>query len=85
MRSLAGKYAENETVWGLSGLLHDLGYQITGEDSATHGIETEKILSEKNVLPIILDTIKKHNAKAWDLSGQPGSSMPWPVRRPSPV
>ena len=42
MRSLARKYAENETIWGLSGLLHDLDYQITGEDSATHGLETRK-------------------------------------------
>jgi len=67
MRSLARKYDANETVWGLTGLLHDLDYQITGEDSTTHGIETEKILSEKNVLPIILDTIKKHNAEGLGL------------------
>ena len=67
MRSLARKYAENETIWGLSGLLHDLDYQITGEDSARHGIETEKILSEINVLPIILNAIKKHNAEGLGL------------------
>ena len=67
MRSLARKYAEDENIWGLSGLLHDLDYQITGEDSATHGVETEKILSEKNVLPIISDTIKKHNAEGLGL------------------
>lgn len=67
MRALARKYAEDETVWGLSGLLHDLDYQITGEDSATHGVETEKILSAENVLPIISDTIKKHNAEGLGL------------------
>jgi len=67
MRSLARKYDEDETVWGLSGLLHDLDFQLTGEDPATHGIETEKILSEKNVLPIILDVIKKHNAEGLGL------------------
>ena len=67
MRSLAKKYAEDETIWGLAGLLHDLDYQITGEDSATHGLETEKILSEKNVLPQILDNIKKHNAEGLGL------------------
>jgi putative nucleotidyltransferase with HDIG domain len=67
MRSLAGKYAEDETVWGLAGLLHDLDYRITGEDSATHGLETEKILSQKKVLPQILDVIKKHNAEGLKL------------------
>ena len=67
MRSLARKYGEDETVWGLAGLLHDLDYRITGEDSATHGLETEKILSRKKVLPQILDAIKKHNAEGLGL------------------
>ena len=67
MRALAEKYAENETIWGLSGLLHDLDYQITGEDSATHGIETEKILSRRHVSPIITEVIKKHNAEGLGL------------------
>lgn len=67
MRSLAKKYQQNETMWGLAGLLHDLDYQITGEDSATHGLETEKILSEKQVDPQILDVIKKHNAEGLGL------------------
>jgi putative nucleotidyltransferase with HDIG domain len=67
MHSLAKKYAEDETIWGLTGLLHDLDYQITGEDSATHGLETEKILSENNVLPQIIDNIKKHNAEGLGL------------------
>jgi putative nucleotidyltransferase with HDIG domain len=67
MRSLAKKYAQDETIWGLAGLLHDLDYQITGEDSATHGLETEKLLSENNVLPHIIDNIKKHNAEGLGL------------------
>ena len=67
MRALAEKYAEDATVWSLAGLLHDLDYQITGENAATHGLETEKILSEKKVLPQILDTIKKHNAEGLGL------------------
>ena len=67
MRSLARKFAEDETVWGLTGLLHDLDYQITGEDSATHGMETAKILSERKVLPQIIDVIKKHNAEGLGL------------------
>ena len=67
MRALAREYAEDETIWGLCGLLHDLDYQITGEDSATHGIETEKILSKLKVTPLITETIKKHNAEGLGL------------------
>jgi putative nucleotidyltransferase with HDIG domain len=67
MRSLARKYGETEGLWGLAGLLHDLDYEITGEDSATHGLETEKILQAKGVSPVIRDVIKKHNAEGLGL------------------
>ena len=67
MRSLARKYGEDEEIWGLSGLLHDLDYESTGEDSALHGLETEKILIEKGVSPVIRDVIKKHNAEGLGL------------------
>jgi putative nucleotidyltransferase with HDIG domain len=67
MRALAIKFEEDESVWGLSGLLHDLDYEITGEDSSTHGEETAKILNEKGILPAIVDVIRKHNAEGLGL------------------
>jgi len=63
MRALARKMGEDEQLWGLAGLLHDLDYEETGEDSARHGIESAKILEEKGVSPLLADVIKMHNAE----------------------
>lgn len=68
MRALAEKFGKDPDVWGIAGLLHDLDYEITGEDSATHGLVSAKILGEKGILPEIADVIKKHNAEGLGLS-----------------
>lgn len=67
MRALAVKFDEDEMLWGISGLLHDLDYELTGEDSSTHGEETAKVLKEKGVSPAIIDVIRKHNAEGLGL------------------
>jgi putative nucleotidyltransferase with HDIG domain len=67
MRDLARKLGEDELLWGLAGLLHDLDYEETGEDSASHGAETARILEERGVLPLLSDVIKKHNAEGLGL------------------
>jgi len=67
MRALARKLGEDELLWGLAGLLHDLDYEKTGEDPASHGAETARILEERGVLPLLSDVIKKHNAEGLEL------------------
>jgi len=68
MRALAVKFGKDPDVWGIAGLLHDLDYEITGEDSASHGAISAKMLEEKGVSPEIGDVIKKHNAEGLGLS-----------------
>jgi putative nucleotidyltransferase with HDIG domain len=68
MRALAKKFEKDPGVWGIAGLLHDLDYEITGEDSASHGAVSAKILEEKGVSPEIADVIKKHNAEGLGLA-----------------
>ncbi|MEZ4524332.1 MAG: HDIG domain-containing protein [Desulfobacterales bacterium] len=70
MRKLAGHFGENPDIWGLSGLLHDIDYEITGEDSAQHGEVGAKLLEEKGICPEILNAIRKHNAEGLGLEGQ---------------
>jgi predicted hydrolase (HD superfamily) len=41
MRRLARRFGEDEDVWGLAGLLHDLDYDLTVNDFAKHGLITE--------------------------------------------
>lgn len=67
MRALAQKFDEDQDFWGLAGLLHDLDYEITGEDSATHGLETAKLLNAAGVSPMLADVIQKHNAEGLGL------------------
>lgn len=45
MRYMALKYGENEEMWGIIGLIHDLDYEMYPDQ---HCIMTEKILKENN-------------------------------------
>jgi len=67
MRALAVKFEKDRDLWGIAGLLHDLDYEITGEDSASHGAVSAKMLEEKGVSSEIADVIKKHNAEGLGL------------------
>lgn len=67
MRALAHKFGENEAVWGLAGLLHDLDYETTKESPTRHGAVAARILEENGVSPEIAEVVKKHNAEGLDL------------------
>ncbi len=59
MRRLARKLKENDMLWFLTGLLHDLDYEMV-ENFKEHGIKSAEIL--KNVLPEeALEAIRAHN------------------------
>jgi uncharacterized protein len=60
MRRLARHFGEDEDLWGLSGLLHDLDYDRTANDFPKHGIVTEKMLEGKGVPESVVYAIKSH-------------------------
>lgn len=68
MRALAGKLDENQDLWGIAGLLHDLDFESTKDDPASHGRCTEAILREAaatHPLPEeAIAAILGHNAEA---------------------
>ncbi len=45
LRALARRFSEDEEVWGLTGLLHDLDYPSTSQTPERHGLETADTLS----------------------------------------
>lgn len=49
MRALANHFKEDENLWGLSGLLHDLDYDYVGKDPQRHVIEFDDILKKENL------------------------------------
>ncbi len=60
MRALAQKLNENEELWGLVGLLHDLDYEIVGKNMNKHGLISAQMLEGK--LPSeALNAIRAHN------------------------
>jgi len=64
MRDLANHFDEDQNIWGTSGLLHDLDYEVTVDDWTKHGVITEEWLRKFDIPGEIFDIIKAHNADA---------------------
>ena len=64
MRSLARHFGEDEELWGLTGLLHDLDVELTLDDLSRHTHETVRILRAEGVAEEILEAIRMHNEHA---------------------
>ncbi|KPL18949.1 MAG: phosphohydrolase [candidate division Zixibacteria bacterium SM23_81] len=60
MRKLAQHFGEDEELWGLTGLLHDLDYDQTVNDFPRHGLVTAEILEGLGIEEGIIDAIKAH-------------------------
>lgn len=78
MRALAQHFGENEDIWGLTGLLHDLDYPATAENAARHGLDTAEMLAGQ--LPDeALTAIRAHNAEMNGAAG-PASRFDYALR-----
>lgn len=62
MRALAQHFGEDEDVWSLTGLLHDLDYPATAENPARHGLATAEMLAG-HLPQEALTAIRAHNAE----------------------
>lgn len=60
MRALARHFGENEELWGLAGLLHDVDYEETAKDADKHGLISAKLLDEMGVDERIVYSVKAH-------------------------
>ena len=59
MRALARRFGEDEDLWGLAGLLHDLDYDLTLDDPARHARATAEWI-QGQVDDAIVDAILAH-------------------------
>jgi putative nucleotidyltransferase with HDIG domain len=64
LRALARRLGEDEELWGLAGLLHDLDVEITGADLSVHGLKSAEILSAKGYPPELVEAVRLHNEGA---------------------
>ena len=60
MRALAWQFGEDADLWGLAGLLHDLDYDQTANDSSKHGLLGAQMLEERGVDDQIVHAVKAH-------------------------
>ena len=47
MRELAKRLGEDEDLWGIAGLLHDIDWELVLNDVDEHGIKMQEILNQK--------------------------------------
>ncbi len=64
MRKLAKHFGEDEDIWGIAGLLHDVDAEITKGNLNIHTKEAQKILKEAGVKDFIIEAIMMHNEVA---------------------
>lgn len=61
MMSLASHFGEDEKVWGLTGLLHDIDYEETKEDAHKHSVVGAQMLKDLDLPQNIVDAVRTHN------------------------
>lgn len=61
MRAFAKRFDEDEEIWGLAGLLHDLDYAYTLKSPRLHARKTADMLKPYNLDPRIPHAILGHN------------------------
>jgi len=71
MREVARYLGRDEDLWGITGLVHDMDAEITGENPRQHGPTTIKILQENGMdEPEAFNAILRHNDMATDQQRQ---------------
>ncbi len=60
MRSLARRFGENEDLWALTGLFHDLDQDHTGDDASNHARMAAEWLREAGVDERVINGVLAH-------------------------
>jgi putative nucleotidyltransferase with HDIG domain len=60
LRGLARRLGENEEQWGIAGLVHDVDYEETKNDTSRHGIVGAELLESRGVEPSVVHAVRAH-------------------------
>lgn len=60
MRALAERFNQDADIWGIAGLIHDIDYELCGEDTTKHGVLAVDILKEAGFPQEIIDAVVMH-------------------------
>ena len=61
MRALAKKFGENEELWGLAGLTHDIDWEHTESTPEQHSLLGAQWLQEAGFPPEVVEAVRVHN------------------------
>ncbi|HSW36026.1 MAG TPA: HDIG domain-containing protein [Candidatus Limnocylindrales bacterium] len=61
MARLAEHFGEDEYLWGLTGLLHDVDYDQTADKPERHGLLGAEMLQERGCPEQLVQAVKAHN------------------------
>ncbi len=64
LRALARRLGEDEALWGIVGLAHDLDFEQTATTPAEHTKGTCEVLAARGFPEAALQAIREHNAEA---------------------
>jgi uncharacterized protein len=64
MRALARHFEEDEELWGVTGLVHDLDLDETADDPGRHAVLGAEILRERGYPEELVQAVLGHNDKA---------------------
>jgi putative nucleotidyltransferase with HDIG domain len=67
LRALAKRFGEDEEVWGIAGLMHDIDVEFTNGDSKRHALEGADLLMAEGLPNDAVDAIRMHNEMATGL------------------
>ena len=77
MKALAKHFNEDESLWGMTGLLHDTDWEETKLTSELHAVKTVEILKNEGETNIqLLDAILSHNFD-YNKQREPISHLDW--------
>ncbi len=77
MRGLARQLDQDEKLWALSGLLHDIDFPMTKDDPAQHGLKAMELL-EGELPEEALYAIRAHNTEGTGV--EPKSTLDFALR-----
>ena len=60
LRGLARHFGEDEELWGVAGLLHDIDFDKTKDDIKNHGVLCKQILKDAGVSDELIEVIASH-------------------------
>lgn len=60
MQALAKRLGEDEEAWGIVGLLHDIDWDLTKNNTAEHCIKCQEILKQAGASDFLVETVISH-------------------------